>query len=196
MVPAWVVAWRKPRSLKEADLLEAVASGEWKALLLIFGFPEESHKSSDRVSGHLQLYSGPQDVVLTTMRHNVMRAYSEDLRTRIVAAVEDGLSKSEAARLFNVSLSSVKRYLRISERGGSLEPRKGGGRPPKANAALARMLEEDVNSRPYDAVWERAAFLRSVSGVDQTRPIIAQRRAAARAGSKGEILGCVHARQI
>jgi len=79
MVPAWVVAWRKPRSLKEADLLEAVASGEWKALLLIFGFPEESHKSSDRVSGHLQLYSGPQDVVLTTMCHEVLRLSEKSL---------------------------------------------------------------------------------------------------------------------
>ncbi len=39
-----------------------------------------------------------------------MKPYSEDLRTRIVAALEGGMSKSEAARLFDVSLSSVKRY--------------------------------------------------------------------------------------
>lgn len=95
----------------------------------------------------------------------VMKAYSEDLRTRIVAAIEGGMSKSEAARVFDVSLSSVKRYARLAARNEPLAPRKGGGRPQKANAAVAKMLEEDVNSRPYAAVWERAAFLRSVSGV-------------------------------
>ena len=36
-----------------------------------------------------------------------MRAYSEDLRKKIVSAVERGMSKAQAARLFDVSLSSV-----------------------------------------------------------------------------------------
>jgi transposase len=36
-----------------------------------------------------------------------MRAYSEDLRKNIVAALERGMSKAEATRLFEVSLSSV-----------------------------------------------------------------------------------------
>ena len=61
-----------------------------------------------------------------------MKPYSEDLRVRIVKAVEDGMSKSGTARLFGVSLSSVKRYARIAERGEPLRPRKGGDRPPKA----------------------------------------------------------------
>jgi transposase len=47
-----------------------------------------------------------------------MKPYSEDLRTSIVRAVEGGMSNSAAARLFGVSLSSVKRYLRLVERGG------------------------------------------------------------------------------
>ena len=63
-----------------------------------------------------------------------MKPYSQDLRTRIVRAIQEGgLSKSAAARLFDVSLSSVKRYARITDRGASLEPRKGGGRPPKVD---------------------------------------------------------------
>src|SRR5215217_3496955 len=42
-------------------------------------------------------------------------SYSEDLRVRIVRALqEEGISKSAAARLFGVSLSSVKRYLRLT----------------------------------------------------------------------------------
>ena len=94
----------------------------------------------------------------------VMKPYSEDLRRKIVAAVEGGMPKTQAARLFGVSLSSVKRYCRLAAREKPLAPRKGGGRPPKANAAVARLHEEDVGRRPY-AAWERADFLRGASGV-------------------------------
>jgi transposase len=95
----------------------------------------------------------------------VMKAYSEDLRRKIVAAVERGMPKTEAACTFGVSLSSVKRYARLAAREQPLAPRKGGGRPPKANAAVAKLLEEDVGRRPYAAARERAEFLRGASGV-------------------------------
>ena len=85
---------------------------------------------------------------------------------KIVAAVERGMPKTEAARTFGVSLSSVKRYGRLADREEPLAPRKGGGRPPKTNAATARLLEEDVARRPYAAAHERAAFLRTASGVE------------------------------
>ncbi len=77
-----------------------------------------------------------------------MKPYSQDLRTRIVKAVQEGTSKSGAARLFGVSLSSVKRYVRIANRGSSLEPRKGGGRPPKTDQTTEKLLEDDVRERP------------------------------------------------
>ena len=77
-----------------------------------------------------------------------MKPYSEDLRVRIVRAVEEGVSKSATARLFGVSLSSVKRYVRIADRGSSLQPRKGGGRPPKSGKAAQKLLEQDVQERP------------------------------------------------
>jgi transposase len=45
-----------------------------------------------------------------------MKPYSEDLRTRIVNALENGMSKFGAAFLFGGSLLSVKRYSRIATR--------------------------------------------------------------------------------
>jgi transposase len=45
-----------------------------------------------------------------------MSGYSEDLRTRIVSALEEGeMSKAQAARTFSASLSSVKRYVYKTE---------------------------------------------------------------------------------
>ena len=93
-----------------------------------------------------------------------MKPYSEDLRTSIVRAVEDGTSKSAAARLFGVSLSSVKRYLRIAQRGVSLAPRKGGGRPPKTDQITEKLLEEDVKERPAATVSDRRRFLERTMG--------------------------------
>jgi transposase len=96
----------------------------------------------------------------------LMKPYSEDLRRKIVSAVERGMPKTEAARTFGVSLSSVKRYWRLAARKEPLAPRKGGGRPPKTDAATARLLEEDVARRPYASAHERAAFLRTTSGAE------------------------------
>src|SRR5215212_9289835 len=93
-----------------------------------------------------------------------MKPYSEDLRTRIVRAVEEGMSKSAAARLFGVSLSSVKRYMRLASRGASLAPKKGGGRPLKADEITRKLLEEDVEERPVATLLQRCRFLRSAAG--------------------------------
>ena len=94
-----------------------------------------------------------------------MKPYSVDLRTRIVRALqEEGTAKSAAARLFGVSLSSVKRYARIASRGESLKPRKGGGRPPKTDETTQKLLEEDVKERPAAAVSERRRFLEHTTG--------------------------------
>jgi transposase len=56
-----------------------------------------------------------------------MNGYSEDLRQRIVSAIERGISKTQAARTFDVSLSSVKRYMKKANHGESLA--KGSERP-------------------------------------------------------------------
>src|SRR5215211_1481572 len=88
--------------------------------------------------------------------HGMMKAYSEDLRKKVVEAVEQrGTSKSEAARLFSISLSSVKRFTRLASRGEPLTPRKGGGRPPKADELTRKLLEEDIRTRPAATVEER-----------------------------------------
>jgi transposase len=97
--------------------------------------------------------------------HGAMRAYSEDLRQKVVEAVEQrGSSKSEAARLFGVSLSSVKRYTKLATQGESLTPRKGGGRPPIADDATRKLLEDDIRARPAATIEERRRFLMSFAG--------------------------------
>ena len=92
-----------------------------------------------------------------------MRAYSEDLRKKIVAAIERGMSKAQAARLFDVSLSSVKRYSRIAREGGALEPRKSTGRPRKTDQKAQLLLEKDVEERPAATISQRRRFLEHIT---------------------------------
>jgi transposase len=53
-----------------------------------------------------------------------MRAYSEDLRKKIVAALERGMSKAEVTRLLEVSLSSDKRYATTVRQGAPSRPKR------------------------------------------------------------------------
>jgi transposase len=92
-----------------------------------------------------------------------MRAYSEDLRKKIVTAMERGMSKAQAARTFDVSLSSVKRYSRMASQGGSLKPRKSPGRPRKADEKAQVLLEKDVEERPGATISQRRRFLEHIT---------------------------------
>jgi transposase len=95
-----------------------------------------------------------------------MKAYSEDLRRKVVEAVQQrGMGKSEAARTFGMSLSSVKRYLGKARQGESLSPRKHPGPRPKMDERAKRLLEADVENRPAVTLRERCRFLEGVAGV-------------------------------
>jgi transposase len=95
--------------------------------------------------------------------HRRMKAYSEDLRKKIVAAIERGMPKAQAARLFDISLSSVKRYSRTARQGGSLEPRKSPGRPRKTDEKARVLLKKDVEERPAATISQRRHFLEHIT---------------------------------
>ena len=88
-----------------------------------------------------------------------MKAYSEDLRQKIVDAVRRGASKRETA-----SLSSVKRFSRMEREGDSLAPKKPPGRPPKGSDATRKLLEADLAERPAASAPERRRYLERTTG--------------------------------
>ncbi len=94
-----------------------------------------------------------------------MNAYSEDLRKKIVEALRRGTGKSEAARAFGVSLSSVKRYAKMADEGRSLAPKKRPGSRPKTGEDAERLLEADLEERPAATLQERREYLRRVASV-------------------------------
>jgi|SRR5215217_71652 transposase len=110
----------------------------------------------------------------------MMSGYSEVLRWRIVSAVKGGMPKAQAARTFSVSLSSVKRYVEKAQRGGSLAPKKRPGSAPKLDEKAMKLLEEDLQERPYLTLQERRDYVEAVSGISVSRSTMC--RAIARIG--------------
>lgn len=82
-----------------------------------------------------------------------MRAYSQDLRERIVRAVESGSSRAAVARRFSVSERTVRRYLHRQAATGSLAPTI----PPAQEGALLAQLRAhpDATLEEHCAMWER-----------------------------------------
>jgi transposase len=87
-----------------------------------------------------------------------MKAYSMDLRERVVAACDEGVdTREEIAERFGVSVSWIRDLLKRRRETGSIAPRpRGGGRPPAFDEAAAGRLREAVRDSD-DATLEELA---------------------------------------
>ena len=82
-----------------------------------------------------------------------MRAYSKDLRLRVLAAVDRAMPRGEVAETFSVSVSTVKRYLRLRRETGGVEPKPIPGPSARKRAALEEGMPAQV-SRNLDLTLE------------------------------------------
>lgn len=88
------------------------------------------------------------------------KPYSLDLRERVIAAIEGGMSRRKAASHFNLGISTVINWARRFKETGSVAPGKMGGHKPKAIAGerrlwlLSRIKEKDFTLRGLVAELE------------------------------------------
>jgi transposase len=91
-----------------------------------------------------------------------MKAYSRDLRERILAAVDAGEPHHRIAPRFQVSRSTVTRLVRLRRQTGASAPRPRPGQPARLGAALDAGLLPQLQARPdatlaeHCAAWEQA----------------------------------------
>ena len=98
-----------------------------------------------------------------------MRAYSEDLRERIVQAVDAGMSKSAAAHLFEVSLNSVKRYVTLKHSTGHLTPKPRPGQKANISGEKVEILREQIRAKPDATLAQQAEQWEQTEGVKLSR---------------------------
>jgi transposase len=87
------------------------------------------------------------------------KPYSDDLRARIVEAVEDGATIPESAEQCGVSISSVVRFLRLHRETGSVSPAQFGGYKEFALAAHEELVRKLVAEQRDITLAELSARL-------------------------------------
>jgi transposase len=84
-----------------------------------------------------------------------MQPYPQELRVRVVAAVEQGEhSIPEVASLFSVGKTFVKKMLRLHRNGDDLAPRHGGGSAPSLQEPEQAFLREQIAEQPDASLAE------------------------------------------
>lgn len=97
-----------------------------------------------------------------------MNAYSKDLRLSVLGAVDRGLPREEVSRLFGVSRSTIKRWVKRRRQGEDLQPRHSTGRKRRIlssaeeKRALWKQLEEndEATLERHCELWESARGVR------------------------------------
>lgn len=86
-----------------------------------------------------------------------MQPYSTDLRVRVLDALDAGMSRLEAVRIFQVSLGSIKRWLRLRRTLGDLSPKRPSGRAPSITPEQYAHLRVQLEVAPDASRAEHAA---------------------------------------
>jgi transposase len=90
-----------------------------------------------------------------------MKAYSVDLREKVLRAVDQGYPREEIIKLLGVSRATIKRYLKQRRETGSVAPKVIPGRTPKKlgllQAELVAQLQANDDLRLEDQcrLWEQ-----------------------------------------
>jgi putative transposase len=95
-----------------------------------------------------------------------MRAYSEDLRSRVVAAVEEeGLAKAKVARRFKIDRATVYRYLARAGQ-GNLKAKTSPGRTRKLSPEQMQALQKQLETHSDNTLMEHAERFAEEHGVE------------------------------
>ena len=112
-----------------------------------------------------------------------MKAYSQDLREKVLRAVDQGYPREEIVKLLGVSLATIKRYVKQRRETGTVAPKAIPGRPPKKlgplQAELVAQLQahDDLRLEDHCQLWEQthgvtvstATMSRAIKRVGWTR---------------------------
>ena len=105
-----------------------------------------------------------------------MKPYSGDRRERLPGAIDAGLSRAEAARLWGVGPATVEWWQRRRRETGGVAPLPRRGRPRRIGPAQETPLLAQVRATPdatlaeHGARWERAQGVR-VSAATMARSL-------------------------
>ena len=93
-----------------------------------------------------------------------MKQYPADFRDRLLRAIDAGLARAEAARLFGVSERSIQRWQRRRRETGGAAPAPRPGRPARVGAGSPRLAEQ-LRAAPDATLAEHCDRWAAATGV-------------------------------
>jgi transposase len=109
-----------------------------------------------------------------------MKAYSEDLRERVIRAVEAGRPREEVAGRFEVSVPTIERWVRLKRETGGLARRPVPGGVAVKTVGLPAALPGRLAEHADATLAEQCEWWRAVSGWEVSTATMS--RALARLG--------------
>jgi transposase len=103
------------------------------------------------------------------------RAYSRDLRERLLAALDAGLSADEIERTMRISRRSLRRWRAQRAATGDLTPGRPSGRPRTVTADHDRQLLTQVTVHPDWTLAQHATALAAATGVAVSAATVSRR---------------------
>jgi transposase len=98
-----------------------------------------------------------------------MRPYSEDLRERVIGAIERGeRTQAQAADQFRVGLRTVERWLQLKRATGSLTAKPHAGGAVRKLASVSDQIMSEVKRQPDATLAELCQRVAQARGVSST----------------------------
>ena len=100
------------------------------------------------------------------------KPYSEDLRTRVVEAIDAGATIPEVAEQCGVSISSVVRFLKLHRETGSVSAAKFGGYKDFVLAAHEGLVRKLIAEQPDITLAELLTFRKNHYRIADQPPVL------------------------
>ena len=94
-----------------------------------------------------------------------MKAYSIDLRERVLRSLKNGRQQTWVARELGIGLGTVKRYIKLEQTTGGLEPKPQQREQPKIRQEELVALQAQVDSHPDATIAEHIEYWVTSHGV-------------------------------
>ncbi len=98
-----------------------------------------------------------------------MQAYSQDLRERVLRAVDQGMPHQEIVRALGVSLATIGHYLKQRRETGQVRAKAIPGRPSKKMESLQAGLDAQLRSLPDATLEYHAQYWQQHQGMSVSR---------------------------
>lgn len=107
-----------------------------------------------------------------------MNPYSQDLRQRVLRAVDQGYTQAEIAETFAISVATIKRYRKQRRETGHVLPKAIPGRPAVKGAVLQAHLRAQLEAHPDATREEHCRLFAAARGIQVSPASISRARDA------------------